>query len=188
MLDYLCYYLVIVYDAFSRFGTPAGNVQPCLVTSAFQRPEKIKEQSKDLPPLPKQIKTNQNKMSAIGSLVFCTDCGNLLENSAGNKDAILGCDCCGAENRDTAASKILTTTKPSAFPSLLRQKRSAIQTIKQSDRQSDAVIQETCPECGRKEVRYSQAQLRGADEGTTIFYNCECGHKFVPYSNVKFMS
>lgn len=39
------------------------------------------------------------KMSAIGSLVFCTDCGNLLESSTGNKNTILVCDCCGAENK-----------------------------------------------------------------------------------------
>ncbi|KAM3086296.1 DNA-directed RNA polymerase I core subunit rpa12 [Clarireedia jacksonii] len=28
-------------------------------------------------------------MSAVGSLVFCTDCGNLLESSTGNKNSIL---------------------------------------------------------------------------------------------------
>lgn len=38
-------------------------------------------------------------MSAIGSLVFCTDCGNLLDNSKGDVNAILVCDCCGVENR-----------------------------------------------------------------------------------------
>ncbi|PQE22455.1 hypothetical protein CJF31_00001347 [Rutstroemia sp. NJR-2017a BVV2] len=38
-------------------------------------------------------------MSAVGSLVFCTDCGNLLESSTGNKNSILVCDCCGAENK-----------------------------------------------------------------------------------------
>ena len=38
-------------------------------------------------------------MSAVGSLVFCTDCGNLLDSSTGNKNTILVCDCCGAENK-----------------------------------------------------------------------------------------
>jgi hypothetical protein len=37
-------------------------------------------------------------MSAVGSLVFCTDCGNLLDNSTGNQKHILVCECCGAEN------------------------------------------------------------------------------------------
>lgn len=44
---------------------------------------------------------------------------------------------------------------------------------------NEAVIQVTCPECGRKEVRYSAVQLRSADEGSTIFYTCDCGHKYV---------
>lgn len=39
------------------------------------------------------------KMAAIGSLVFCTDCGNLLPVSKGNVKNILNCECCGAENR-----------------------------------------------------------------------------------------
>lgn len=38
-------------------------------------------------------------MTAIGSLVFCTDCGNLLDGSSGNEKAILKCDVCGTENR-----------------------------------------------------------------------------------------
>ncbi len=38
-------------------------------------------------------------MAAIGSLVFCTDCGNLLDGSSGDKEAILTCEVCGAENK-----------------------------------------------------------------------------------------
>ena len=40
-------------------------------------------------------------MAAIGSLVFCTDCGNLLDGSSGDKQAILTCEVCGAENKGT---------------------------------------------------------------------------------------
>ncbi|EKV04581.1 DNA-directed RNA polymerase subunit [Penicillium digitatum PHI26] len=38
-------------------------------------------------------------MSVIGSLIFCTDCGNLLRESTGNADAILHCDVCGTRNK-----------------------------------------------------------------------------------------
>lgn len=38
-------------------------------------------------------------MSAIGSLIFCTDCGNLLRESTGNANAILHCDVCGTRNK-----------------------------------------------------------------------------------------
>jgi DNA-directed RNA polymerase I subunit RPA12 len=34
-------------------------------------------------------------MAAIGSLVFCTDCGNLLDETEG-KNVLLHCDVCGA--------------------------------------------------------------------------------------------
>jgi len=79
---------------------------------------------------------------------------------------------------DTASTTITTESKPSSFPSLLRQQRSSIQTIHQEDRQTDASIAVPCPECGVKEVRYATAQLRGADEGSTIFYTCPgCDYK-----------
>lgn len=38
-------------------------------------------------------------MASIGSLVFCTDCGNLLPSSKGSQKNILQCECCGAENQ-----------------------------------------------------------------------------------------
>lgn len=36
---------------------------------------------------------------AIGTLLFCRDCGNLLEPSSGDPNMILNCDCCGAANK-----------------------------------------------------------------------------------------
>lgn len=136
-------------------------------------------------------------MSAIGSLVFCTDCGNLLDSSTGDANTLLTCACCGTENQgkvvhvliqknqikvytnnsDTSSKTVVTRTKPSSFPSLLRQKRSAVQTVEMSDRDNEATAMETCPECGRTEVKYQSLQLRGADEGSTNFYTCQCGHK-----------
>jgi len=111
-------------------------------------------------------------------LVFCTDCGNLLDSSTGNKNTILVCDCCGAENKDTASKTITTSTKAASFPSLLRQKRSAVQTVERSDRENGAEITMTCPQCGRQKVKYIAVQLRSADEGSTIFYTCDCGFKW----------
>ena len=143
-----------------------------------------------------------NHMAAIGSLVFCTDCGNLLDGSSGNKEVMLTCDVCGTENRgrrneprwpargtsrarhadsrlpDNASTSITATSKPNAFPSALRAKRSTVQTLTEDDIPKDAAIAETCSECGRKEVRFYTQQLRGADEGSTVFYSCECGHRW----------
>lgn len=47
-------------------------------------------------------------MSAIGSLIFCTDCGNLLPESTGDETAILMCDLCGTNNKGTEALILLT--------------------------------------------------------------------------------
>lgn len=38
-------------------------------------------------------------MSAIGTLVFCTRCSNILPQSMGGKKGVLVCDCCGSENK-----------------------------------------------------------------------------------------
>ncbi|KAF2788721.1 DNA-directed RNA polymeras-like protein I subunit [Melanomma pulvis-pyrius CBS 109.77] len=117
-------------------------------------------------------------MAAIGSLVFCTDCGNLLDGGAGKQNAILTCQVCGASCKDTSTKTIITRSKPSAFPSALRAKRSEVQTLTEADMQTSATIAHPCEKCGRDEVRYYTQQLRGADEGSTVFYECDCGHKW----------
>ncbi|KAF2083373.1 hypothetical protein K490DRAFT_76603 [Saccharata proteae CBS 121410] len=117
-------------------------------------------------------------MSAIGSLVFCPDCGNLLDGSTGDQKATLTCEVCGALCKDTADKTITTETKPTAFPSSLRAKMSVVQTIDEEDMRMDATIRQTCEKCGREEVRYYTQQLRSADEGSTVFYTCDCGHKW----------
>jgi DNA-directed RNA polymerase I subunit RPA12 len=118
-------------------------------------------------------------MSAIGSLIFCSDCGNLLDGSAGKKNVTLTCAICGASCKDTSSKTVVTHSKPTAFPSALRAKRSEVQTINDDDVQTSVVIQHPCEKCGREEVRYYTQQLRSADEGTTVFYECDCGHKYV---------
>lgn len=45
----------------------------------------------------------------------------------------------------------------------------------------EAVIEEPCPKCAHPKMSFHTAQLRGVDEGQTIFYTClnsDCGHKF----------
>ena len=84
--------------------------------------------------------------------------------------------CCAA---DTSSKTIVTHSKPTAFPSALRSKRSEVQTLNEADMQTNAVIDERCEKCGREQVRFYTQQLRSADEGTTVFYECECGNKWV---------
>ena len=57
--------------------------------------------------------TDDSDMTAIGSLVFCTDCGDLLDGSTGDKKAILICNVCGARNEGTAATWCVEIGSPS---------------------------------------------------------------------------
>lgn len=79
--------------------------------------------------------------------------------------------------QDSASNTIVTHSKPSDFPSFLRQKLSTTQTIKRHEVNTEATTTQTCPKCARTEVRFSAVQLRSADEGSTIFYTCDCGYK-----------
>ncbi|KAA8649941.1 hypothetical protein EYZ11_000993 [Aspergillus tanneri] len=116
-------------------------------------------------------------MSAIGSLIFCNDCGNLLDESSGDPTKIIVCSVCGTRNKDVVPKTIVSESKPSAFPSALRAKRSAVQTLTAEDKRTEALTQHTCAKCGRKEMYYTTVQLRSADEGSTVFLRCVCGHK-----------
>ncbi|CEJ85083.1 Putative DNA-directed RNA polymerase subunit [[Torrubiella] hemipterigena] len=118
-------------------------------------------------------------MAAIGSLVFCTACGNLLPATKGTDRNSLRCEACGAWNQDTGAKMITTQSKPSDFPSALRQKlQSNVQAVERHTLNTEMRINERCPKCGREEVNYTNVQLRGADEGSTVIFMCDCGHSW----------
>jgi len=38
-------------------------------------------------------------------------------------------------------------------------------------------IKQECPECKSEYLYYYTMQLRSADEGQTVFYECDCGYK-----------
>jgi DNA-directed RNA polymerase I subunit RPA12 len=79
---------------------------------------------------------------------------------------------------DTVPKTIISESKPSSFPSALRAKRSAIQTLTAADKRTEALTEKDCPQCGRKEMYFTTVQLRSADEGSTVFFTCVCGYKY----------
>ena len=175
-------------------------------------------------------------MSLVGALLFCNDCGGLLERCPASQ-ANIDCDVCGKrnksefsifvplsfciyrvsnsrksqkaiqtsfENSKSSSRKIyksktthlhfLTTLSPlstdiwptstttesaaTAFPSRLRDARSEIQVLSAEDRETWAMTTTACPQCANPEMRYRDVQLRGADEGSTVFYRCpKCDYK-----------
>lgn len=46
-------------------------------------------------------------MTAIGSLVFCTDCGNLLDGASGDRTTLLTCEVCGTQNKGESVTRSL---------------------------------------------------------------------------------
>ncbi|KAG5358929.1 DNA-directed RNA polymerase I subunit RPA12 [Yarrowia sp. C11] len=120
-------------------------------------------------------------MSVVGSLIFCTDCGNLMDTQL-NASKNLECDQCDASfpSANTTNLTVVTKSAPDAFPSALRSKRSVVKTsLSAGEVDEGAIIKEKCPECGHDEMTYHTLQLRSADEGATVFYTCtKCHYKF----------
>ncbi|KAJ3000648.1 DNA-directed RNA polymerase I core subunit rpa12 [Globomyces sp. JEL0801] len=110
------------------------------------------------------------------SLVFCPDCGSLLDAPSGADD-VVECHCCGTTVPEFESIEIITKSRPESFPN------KPTLTEKSTDRhqhlKDGATIQDKCPKCGHHEMVFHTAQLRSADEGQTVFYNCvKCGHKY----------
>lgn len=121
-------------------------------------------------------------MSVVGSLIFCLDCGNLLDNPSTVQGSTMECGSCQAKYDKSKFSnlKVVTVTADDAFPSALKSKRSVVKTIlKKDELKEGAIIKEICPKCGNDEMHYHTLQLRSADEGATVFYTCtKCSYKF----------
>ncbi|GME97096.1 unnamed protein product [Ambrosiozyma monospora] len=119
-------------------------------------------------------------MSIVGSLIFCTDCGDLLDEVSGGQ--IIKCQVCSKRYDSSKFTnlKVTTHTAHNAFPSSLKLKKSAVKTtLKTSELEEGATIKEKCPQCGHDEMQYHTLQLRSADEGATVFYTCTaCGYRF----------
>ncbi|KAJ1953872.1 DNA-directed RNA polymerase I core subunit rpa12 [Dispira parvispora] len=114
-----------------------------------------------------------------GSMVFCPECGKLLDPvTETNK---LECQACGNTMSVTSVDKIEihTSSRDSAFPSALRNKRSLVQNDMSKMREEAATVAQTCEKCGAEEMEYYTRQMRSADEGQTVFYTCrKCGYKY----------
>ncbi|KAF2820089.1 hypothetical protein CC86DRAFT_305594 [Ophiobolus disseminans] len=123
-------------------------------------------------------------MSLVGTLLFCTTCGNLLDRKASSAKTI-SCHICGNVNKNGWPILTQTTSKPSAFPTALREKRGEIQAINGDDIETWATVLKSCPACDSQILLWRDMQLRGADEGTTVFYRCsKCNNRSVIWSNL----
>jgi len=115
------------------------------------------------------------KAYKIGSLLFCPECGTLLNIPVDNEPVVV-CDQCAHEEPASSYENIEITTRshPDAFPSALRQKRKTQTKVHDAD-EVRLKVTELCPSCGHLEAYSEEKQMRSADEGSTILYTCvEC--------------
>ncbi|CRG90665.1 tRNA pseudouridine synthase B [Talaromyces islandicus] len=114
---------------------------------------------------------------------FCIDCGNLLDETP--QDHVT-CELCGKVAKNQMFSHVQTSVSK-GFPSKLRTKlTSYTQKVTAETLGSGPTIKMECPECPSNEVTWTEAQLRSADEGSTIFYRCvKCGHRNIEVGGIE---
>jgi DNA-directed RNA polymerase I subunit RPA12 len=79
----------------------------------------------------------------------------------------------------TVAPGTVTTTLTIKQSEIMR--RLSSRNAKALEHAEEAMVDEDCPVCKHPKLSYRTAQLRGLDEGQTVFYTClnpECRHKF----------
>lgn len=119
------------------------------------------------------------------SLVFCTLCGALLDPPTRVEDRSVPCGIC---HNEIPASEfenrvVITHSRLDAFPEkpsqLISKMLDSTDSASGDRSHKGATINEKCAKCGHHELVFHTAQLRSADEGQTVFYNCpKCGYKY----------
>jgi DNA-directed RNA polymerase I subunit RPA12 len=76
---------------------------------------------------------------------------------------------------------VVTRSYPKPTPEWLLEYRALLAAKKGAGeaKKKRATVDEECPKCKSPHMEYYTMQLRSADEGQTVFYECPaCGHTF----------
>ncbi|KAL5037256.1 DNA-directed RNA polymerase I core subunit rpa12, variant 2 [Batrachochytrium dendrobatidis] len=125
--------------------------------------------------------TTSSAKKPLHSLVFCKECGSLLDPPNDIEDYVV-CHCCATvvDAKEFELRPVVTVSKQATFPD--KPKPIVDPSDDNNDRtnahlRDGATIQEKCPKCDAPEMVFHTAQLRSADEGQTVFYSCVvCGY------------
>ena len=113
-------------------------------------------------------------MSTNGHLpAFCSHCGTILDMM--DTDA-LNCSSCGyqCQYADLKSLTTITYSEDTPIPTWLTK-----DGLEEGSGPARATVEEACPKCNHPEMEFYTMQLRSADEGQTVFYECKkCGHLF----------
>lgn len=115
-------------------------------------------------------------------LRFCPFTGSLLENDVKTGDAY--CPISGyrisvevlKRDKVTSVSNLRSFRMRYGLEPLVPDDNAIDEELNKRQR---ATVDEACPKCGTVGLEFYTMQLRSADEGQTVFYECkECGHKY----------
>lgn len=104
--------------------------------------------------------------------LFCTECHNILDLP--DVEDSVACHICGKTYTALFFENKKTTYISTLYSDNKLKAMSKDDTgVKKSDEANHgAVINEKCPRCNHNELTFHTMQLRSADEGQTIFYQC----------------
>mmetsp|Transcript_921 Transcript_921/g.2601 ORF Transcript_921/g.2601 Transcript_921/m.2601 type:complete len:124 (-) Transcript_921:30-401(-) len=105
---------------------------------------------------------------------FCPVCSTLL--TLPEIDHI-SCDNCGwhCKYADLAKLEVVTTSHTKPLQPWVAQSQGA----EEDKGRARALVDEECPKCSHRGLYFYTMQLRSADEGQTVFYECpSCAHKY----------
>ena len=116
------------------------------------------------------------------SHIFCTNCGELLDYRNLIQERVI-CKSCSQERHlsnlaDSSSQINIQYQNSSEWKNKLYNKIDQLRTKRKEQRK---VMEQDCPKaCGGREVACYEMQLRSADEGSTVFYEClKCGHGYI---------
>ncbi|CAM9558214.1 unnamed protein product [Chrysoparadoxa australica] len=108
---------------------------------------------------------------------FCPLCGTVLVLPHQGPVECSHCKKKATPEELGASSEVITTSAPRPLPSW------AVRLTKGDNlaKKKRATVDEPCPRCNHPVMEFYTMQLRSADEGQTVFYECpneKCRHKY----------
>eukprot|EP01067_Filipodium_phascolosomae_P006330 Filipodium_phascolosomae@DN458_c0_g1_i1.p1 len=106
--------------------------------------------------------------SESGASMICLACGRCELRGEGDKVV----SCMSPQGVVECSPHLMTADDRAAFLQVLEDDRANLFAERDSYVSTRARISEKCPQCGNKYMEFWTMQLRSADEGQTVFYQC----------------